>query len=52
MLWLDSTFPNDADPLAAGKGRGTYSTDSGAPKEVASTQASAKSYTVSWVAWL
>lgn len=40
MLWLDSTYPVDADPNEPGKGRGTCSTSSGVPKEVESSQAS------------
>jgi len=40
MLWLDSTFPVDADPDSPGKGRGTCDTTSGAPAEVESKQAS------------
>ena len=40
MLWLDSTFPTDADPEAPGKGRGSCYTSSGVPTEVESKQAS------------
>jgi hypothetical protein len=34
MLWLDSTFPTDADPSEPGKGRGSCDIDSGVPSEV------------------
>ncbi|KAK4454028.1 glycoside hydrolase [Podospora aff. communis PSN243] len=40
MLWLDSTFPTDADPEAPGKGRGSCDISSGVPAEVESNQAS------------
>ncbi|KAK1759486.1 putative glycoside hydrolase [Echria macrotheca] len=40
MLWLDSTFPVDADPSTPGKGRGTCDTSSGVPSDVESKQAS------------
>ncbi|KAK1759051.1 cellulose 1,4-beta-cellobiosidase [Echria macrotheca] len=36
MLWLDSTYPTDADPSTPGKGRGTCDTTSGAPSDVES----------------
>ncbi|CAI6228434.1 unnamed protein product [Periconia digitata] len=36
MLWLDSTYPTDADPEAPGIARGTCSTDSGKPEDVES----------------
>ncbi|KAL1841189.1 hypothetical protein VTK73DRAFT_3569 [Phialemonium thermophilum] len=36
MLWLDSTYPTDADPSAPGKGRGTCDTSSGVPSDVES----------------
>ncbi|KIH93361.1 hypothetical protein SPBR_04211 [Sporothrix brasiliensis 5110] len=36
MLWLDSTYPTDADPATAGKGRGPCATSSGVPKDVES----------------
>lgn len=39
MLWLDSTFPVDADPEAPGKGRGSCETSSGVPAEIESAQA-------------
>lgn len=34
MLWLDSTYPTDADPNKPGVARGTCSIDSGKPDEV------------------
>jgi cellulose 1,4-beta-cellobiosidase len=34
MLWLDSTYPTDADPEKPGAARGTCSTDSGKPEDV------------------
>ncbi|KZV94040.1 cellobiohydrolase I-I [Exidia glandulosa HHB12029] len=34
MLWLDSTYPTDADPSKPGVGRGTCSTSSGKPTDV------------------
>jgi len=34
MLWLDSTYPTDADQSTPGVYRGTCSTDSGVPAEV------------------
>jgi len=34
MLWLDSTFPTDADPEKPGIARGTCATTSGVPEEV------------------
>ena len=34
MLWLDSTYPTDADPAKPGIARGTCSTTSGAPTDV------------------
>jgi len=40
MLWLDSTFPTDADPDSPGKGRGACGTSTGVPAEVESKQAS------------
>ncbi|KAF8649218.1 hypothetical protein AX16_005945 [Volvariella volvacea WC 439] len=33
MLWLDSTYPTDADPNVPGKARGTCPTNSGVPAE-------------------
>jgi len=39
MLWLDSTFPTDADPETPGKGRGSCDTSSGVPTDVESNQA-------------
>uniref|UniRef100_A0A7S2B9T9 cellulose 1,4-beta-cellobiosidase (non-reducing end) n=1 Tax=Florenciella parvula TaxID=236787 RepID=A0A7S2B9T9_9STRA len=36
MLWLDSTYPTDADPSTPGVYRGTCSTDSGVPADVES----------------
>ncbi|CAK7200773.1 Exoglucanase 1 [Sporothrix eucalyptigena] len=40
MLWLDSTYPTDADASTPGKGRGTCATSSGVPADVESKQAS------------
>ncbi|AEO64066.1 glycoside hydrolase family 7 protein [Thermothielavioides terrestris NRRL 8126] len=40
MLWLDSTYPVDADPSEPGKARGTCDTSSGVPKDVEANQAS------------
>jgi cellulose 1,4-beta-cellobiosidase len=34
MLWLDSTYPTDADPEKPGVARGTCATDSGKPEDV------------------
>ena len=34
MLWLDSTYPIDADPSKPGIGRGTCSTGSGVPADI------------------
>ena len=34
MLWLDSTYPTDADPEKPGIARGTCATDSGKPEDV------------------
>ncbi|KAF2866245.1 exoglucanase-like protein 1 precursor [Massariosphaeria phaeospora] len=34
MLWLDSTYPTDADPEKPGVARGTCATDSGKPEVV------------------
>ena len=34
MLWLDSTYPTDADPAKPGIARGTCGTDSGKPDDV------------------
>ncbi|KAF2829396.1 exoglucanase-like protein 1 precursor [Ophiobolus disseminans] len=34
MLWLDSTYPTDADPEKPGAARGTCATDSGKPEQV------------------
>ena len=39
MLWLDSTYPTDADPEKPGIARGTCSTDSGKPEDVESSAA-------------
>ena len=39
MLWLDSTYPTDADPSTPGKGRGTCATTSGTPSDVESNAA-------------
>ena len=36
MLWLDSTYPTDADASAPGKGRGPCDIGSGVPKDVES----------------
>ncbi|KZV94032.1 cellobiohydrolase I-I [Exidia glandulosa HHB12029] len=41
MLWLDSTYPTDADPSQPGIARGTCSTDSGKPTDVETTNADA-----------
>ncbi|KAJ4388049.1 Exoglucanase 1 [Gnomoniopsis smithogilvyi] len=41
MLWLDSTYPTDADASSPGKGRGTCATSSGVPADVESASASA-----------
>ncbi|KAL2868917.1 glycoside hydrolase family 7 protein [Aspergillus lucknowensis] len=41
MLWLDSTYPVDADPSQPGIARGTCSTDSGVPSDVESEHADA-----------
>lgn len=41
MLWLDSTFPTDADPSAPGVARGTCSITSGVPSEVEESAADA-----------
>lgn len=40
MLWLDSTYPTDADPSTPGMARGTCATTSGVPADVESSQAS------------
>ncbi|PPR02243.1 hypothetical protein CVT24_011492 [Panaeolus cyanescens] len=42
MLWLDSTYPTDADPSQPGIARGTCSTDSGKPSDVESSAANAQ----------
>lgn len=34
MLWLDSTYPTDADPQKPGVARGTCPTTSGKPEDV------------------
>ena len=34
MLWLDSTYPTDADPTQPGVVRGSCPTDSGVPSEI------------------
>ncbi|POS71934.1 exoglucanase 1 [Diaporthe helianthi] len=39
MLWLDSTYPVDADPSKPGVGRGTCATSSGTPSDVESKNA-------------
>ncbi|KAH7107775.1 glycoside hydrolase [Auriculariales sp. MPI-PUGE-AT-0066] len=41
MLWLDSTYPTDADPSKPGIARGTCSTSSGKPTDVESSAADA-----------
>lgn len=41
MLWLDSSYPVDADPSTPGVARGTCSTDSGAPSDVEESAADA-----------
>ncbi|KAF4303687.1 putative glycosyl hydrolase family 7 protein [Botryosphaeria dothidea] len=41
MLWLDSSYPVDADASKPGIARGTCSTDSGAPEDVESSAADA-----------
>jgi cellulose 1,4-beta-cellobiosidase len=38
MLWLDSTYPTDADPSEPGKGRGSCDINSGVPSEVEDAQ--------------
>jgi len=40
MLWLDSTYPTDADASTPGKGRGSCATSSGVPADIESSQAS------------
>lgn len=42
MLWLDSTYPTDADPDSPGKTRGTCDTGSGVPADVESDEADNK----------
>jgi cellulose 1,4-beta-cellobiosidase len=42
MLWLDSTYPTDADPSQPGIARGTCSTSSGAPTDVESNAANSQ----------
>ncbi|RXW21733.1 hypothetical protein EST38_g4129 [Candolleomyces aberdarensis] len=42
MLWLDSSYPTDADPNKPGIARGTCATDSGKPTEVESSAANAQ----------
>ncbi|KAK2736173.1 hypothetical protein FQN55_001772 [Onygenales sp. PD_40] len=42
MLWLDSTYPTDADPEAPGKGRGPCPTTSGVPADVEAESPDAK----------
>lgn len=39
MLWLDSTYPTNADPSSPGKGRGACATTSGVPADVESASA-------------
>ncbi|KAF5354177.1 hypothetical protein D9756_007080 [Leucocoprinus leucothites] len=41
MLWLDSSYPTDADASQPGIARGTCATDSGAPEDVESSAADA-----------
>ncbi|KAG6844934.1 hypothetical protein H0H87_002267 [Tephrocybe sp. NHM501043] len=41
MLWLDSSYPTDADPSTPGVKRGTCATSSGVPSDVESSAASA-----------
>merc|ERR1711998_509526 len=41
MLWLDSTYPTDADQSTPGVYRGTCPTDSGVPADVESESADA-----------
>ncbi|KAF5359540.1 hypothetical protein D9756_003282 [Leucocoprinus leucothites] len=41
MLWLDSSYPTDADPSKPGIARGTCSTDSGVPSEIEVSEADA-----------
>jgi len=41
MLWLDSTYPTDADPAKPGIARGTCATDSGKPEDVETNSADA-----------
>ncbi|KAF2184985.1 carbohydrate-binding module family 1 protein [Zopfia rhizophila CBS 207.26] len=40
MLWLDSTYPTDADPSKPGVKRGTCETTSGVPSEIETSAAS------------
>lgn len=41
MLWLDSTYPTDADPAKPGIARGTCPTDSGVPSKIEVSEADA-----------
>jgi cellulose 1,4-beta-cellobiosidase len=50
MLWLDSSYPVDADPSKPGIGRGTCSTTSGKPSDVES-QYPGSSVTFSNIKW-
>ena len=53
MLWLDSNWPIDADPLAPGVARGTCANDTGDPMYVAHEGARAKaSYADIRVGWI
>ena len=42
MLWLDSTFPTDADATKPGIARGTCATTSGVPSEIEVSEASSQ----------
>jgi len=42
MLWLDSSYPTDADPEKPGIARGTCSTDSGVPSDVEESAANSQ----------
>lgn len=42
MLWLDSTYPTDADASAPGAARGDCATNSGVPADVESKNGNAQ----------
>jgi len=42
MLWLDSTYPTDADPSTPGAARGDCPTSSGSPADVEKNNANAQ----------